>query len=41
MGGKREPDDREKGPSTKDDDKAALRRRREILSVLMKVLRGS
>jgi hypothetical protein len=40
MGGNREPDDREKGPSPK-DDKAALRRRREILSVLMKVLRGS
>jgi hypothetical protein len=40
MGGKREPDDREKALSAK-DDKAALRRRREILSALMKVLRGS
>jgi hypothetical protein len=40
MGSKHEPDDREKGLSAK-DDKAALRRRREILSALMKVLRGS
>jgi hypothetical protein len=41
MGAKREPDDRQKCSSTKDDGNAALRRRREILSVLMKVLRGS
>jgi len=36
MGRKREPDDREKVLSAK-----ALRRRREILDALMKVLRGS
>jgi hypothetical protein len=40
MGGKHEPDVREKALSAK-DDKAALRRRREIFSALMKVLRGS
>jgi hypothetical protein len=40
MGGKREHDDQEKALRVK-DDKAALRRRREILSALMKVLRGS
>jgi len=40
MGRKREPDDREKVLSAK-EQKAALRRRREILDALMKVLRGS
>jgi hypothetical protein len=39
MGGKREPDDREKALRTK-ERKAALRRRREIFDALMKVLRG-
>jgi hypothetical protein len=39
MDGKREPDDREKVPSAK-EQKAALRRRREIFDALMKVLRG-
>jgi hypothetical protein len=39
MGGKREPDDREKPLSVK-QQKAALRRRREIFDALMKVLRG-
>jgi hypothetical protein len=42
MGGKHEPDDREKAPERSGkNDKAALRRRREILGALMKVLRGS
>jgi hypothetical protein len=39
MGGKREPDDREK-PLTAKEQKAALRRRREILDALLKALRG-
>jgi hypothetical protein len=39
MGGKREPDDREKVLRAK-ERKAALRRRREIFDALMKVLRG-
>jgi len=39
MGGKREPDDREKALRA-EERKAALRRRREIFDALMKVLRG-
>jgi hypothetical protein len=39
MGGKGKPDDREKALRAK-ERKAALRRRREIFDVLMKVLRG-
>ena len=39
MGGKREPDDREKALRA-EELKAALRRRREIFDALMKVLRG-
>jgi hypothetical protein len=39
MGAKRERDEREKPISAK-ERKAALRRRREILDALMKVLRG-
>jgi hypothetical protein len=39
MGGKREPEDGRKLPSAK-EQKAALRRRREIFDALMKVLRG-
>jgi hypothetical protein len=39
MGGKRKRDEREKPMSAK-ERKAALRRRREILDALMKVLRG-
>jgi CRISPR/Cas system-associated protein Cas7 (RAMP superfamily) len=39
MGAKREQDEREKSMSAK-ERKAALRRRREILDALMKVLRG-
>jgi len=42
MGGKRDSDDREKPlTATETERKAALRRRREILDALMKVLRGS
>jgi CRISPR/Cas system-associated protein Cas7 (RAMP superfamily) len=40
MGGKREPEQRDKVLSAK-EQQAALRRRREILDALMKVLRGS
>jgi hypothetical protein len=40
MGGKRDSDDR-KNPLTATERKVALRRRREILDALMKVLRGS
>jgi hypothetical protein len=39
MGEKREPHDREKALRA-EKQKAALRRRREIFDVLMKVLRG-
>ena len=39
MGGKREPDDREKTQRAKERE-AALRRRREIFDALMKALRG-
>ena len=39
MGDKSEPDDREKALRA-EEQKAALRRRREIFDVLMKVLRG-
>jgi hypothetical protein len=39
MGGKREPDEREKAKIAA-ARKAALRRRREIFDALMKVLRG-
>jgi hypothetical protein len=39
MGGKREPDNREKAKAS-EERKAALRRRREIFDALMKVLRG-
>jgi hypothetical protein len=40
MGGKREPDEGEKPPSSAERE-AALRRRREILEALLKVLRGA
>jgi hypothetical protein len=40
MGGKREPEDWKKLLRAK-EQKAALRRRREIFDALMKVLRGS
>ena len=39
MGGKRESDDREKALRA-EEQKVALRRRREIFDALMKVLRG-
>jgi len=39
MGGKRESDDREKALRA-EEQRAALRRRREIFDALMKVLRG-
>jgi hypothetical protein len=40
MAGKPEPDGREK-PLSAQERKAALRRRREILDVLLRVLRGA
>jgi hypothetical protein len=39
MGGKREPDEGEKARGTA-EHAAALRRRREILAALLRVLRG-
>jgi len=39
VGEKREPEDRKK-PLSAEEQKAALRRRREIFDALMKVLRG-
>jgi hypothetical protein len=41
MGGKREPDERGEKAKSAEERKAALRRRREIFDVLMKVLRGT
>jgi len=40
MDGKREPDEGKKSPSSAERE-AALRRRREILEALLKVLRGA
>ncbi len=40
MGGKLEPDEGKKSPSSAERE-AALRRRREILEALLKVLRGA
>jgi hypothetical protein len=41
MGAKREPGDDGEKLMTAKERKAALRRRREILDVLMRILRGS